>query len=159
MQTEITIRITLKNKDMSKFLMRHTYTRFGGIFGVFMSTAALLALLIFWSRFMVMQRVVLFVLGLLFTVVEPWMLWNKGKKQLKQEIFREPFLYRFSEKGIEVSQGEYKEENEWSTVRKTVFTKDALYIYMSAVSAYIIPEERCEQGKYAELIKLVKEKR
>lgn len=158
MQKDIILDITLKNKDMSKFLMRHTYSRFGGFFGILISIAAIIILLVFWGKLIVMQRVILAVVSVLFTIIQPLSLWNKGKKQLKQEVFQKPFHYEFKDKDITISQDEYKEVFEWSTIRKFVLTKDAMYVYMTAMSAFIIPEERCGAESFLELAALMEEK-
>ena len=49
-------------------------------------------------------------------------------------------------------------EVEWENIRKVVITKEAIYLYMSALSAFILPKSQCG-GKYNELAVLLKEKR
>ncbi len=45
---------------------------------------------------------------------------------------------------------------EWEQIRRVVVTKDAMYIYMNAVSALIISREECD-GRFTEITKMVRE--
>lgn len=157
MEQQIEVEVLLRDKDMSKFLIHHTYTRLGGVFGLLLSIVSVICLFVFWEQFIPMQRWILGILGLMFTAIQPILLWSKGKKQLKQEIFQKPFHYIFGQKSALVMQGDYKESFEYSSIRKVVATKDAIYVYLSAVSAFILPRECCQE-QYVELAKRLKEK-
>jgi hypothetical protein len=152
----IEIDVQLDKKTLNHFLLRNNFLRAGGIFGLLISLAAILALILFWKYFAVAQRVILVFLGLMFTVIQPVTLLLKGWEQLKKGSFREPFHYCFSEQGIEVVNVSGTANVEWKEIHRTVVTKDAFYIYMNTVSAFIIPRSECGD-KYIEIAKMLKE--
>lgn len=145
MKKKFDVDVLIKSKDMSRFLVRHNITRFGGIFGILLSLAALIGLIAFWSKWGMQEKIILLLLALMFTVFQPLMLWSKGRKQCKQEHFKKPFHYEFNENEICVSQDEYKESLSWDQIRKVTYAKDAIYVYMTAMSAFIIPREQCKE--------------
>ncbi|MBP3702508.1 MAG: YcxB family protein [Lachnospiraceae bacterium] len=157
MDREFSIDVLIKEKDMSRFFIRHNLSRFGGVFGILLSLAALVALLALWGRWDMQQRIILALLALMFTVFQPFMLWNKGRKQCRQDCFQKPFHYEFKEKEICVTQNDYKEVLSWEQVRKVVCAKDAIYVYMTAMSAFIIPREQCQEH-FLELAAFIQEK-
>ena len=56
-----------------------------------------------------------------------------------------------------VSQDEYKESLSWDQIRKVTYAKDAIYVYMTAMSAFIIPREQCKED-FLELAAFIREK-
>ena len=150
--------IKLEANSLNRFLLYHNYARFSGIIGVVISLAAAAALAVRWEFWTQPQRTLLFVLALLFTAIQPVMLISKGKRQLSMEEFKIPFHYVFDEKGITISQKDQKQEFTWGDVRRIVYRKDAVYVYMSTVSAFIIPEDQCD-GRFGDLVNLMKEKK
>ena len=150
--------VQVDKKTLNRFLIRNNYMRVGGVFGLLISLAAIAGLVVFWDSFPTSQRVILIVLGLMFTVIQPVSLLMKGWNQLKTGAFRKPFHYVFSDTGMTVENIAGSVEVEWQNIRKVVITKEAIYLYMSALSAFILPKSQCG-GKYNELAVLLKEKR
>ena len=138
------------------FLIRNNFLRVGGVFGLLISIAAIVGLIVFWKYFAVAQRVILIFLGLMFTVIQPVTLLMKGWEQLKKGAFREPFHYTFSSEGIEVVNIAGTANVKWGDIRRVVTAKDAIYIYMNAVSAFILPRSECGEN-YIPAVKMLKE--
>ena len=149
--------VTLDKKSLYQFLLYHNYMRPSGVIGVCISIAALVVLVLEWGLWNPSQRVMLAVLALLFTVIQPVMLLSKGRRQLQMEEFQIPFHYVFDETGIVISQNDQRQEFTWDDVRKVKYRKSAVYVYMSTVSAFIIPDSQC-QGHFEELVQLMKNK-
>lgn len=158
MNRSIHMNVKIDANDLSIFMIRHLYTKFTGIFGVFLSVFSLGILIGWWNHFGTMQRLILVFLALTFTVFQPMLLRLKSNKQLRAKAFQEPFVYDLDEDGITVSQGDLQETMEWEKVKKIVIQKHAVYIYMTAMSAFILPESKCE-GKFNDVYELVKEKK
>ncbi len=154
----IELDVKLDKKSLSRFLLYHNYARPSGVIGVVISIAAVVALIVEWGLWTQPQRGMLIVLALLFTVLQPMMLVSKGKRQLQMEEFQIPFHYRFDDHGVAISQKEQKQEFTWEDVRKIVYRKDAVYVYMSAVSAFVIPANQC-MDCFEEMVQLMKEKK
>lgn len=158
---EIQFDVDLTVPDLYAFSMRHTYFSISGVFGLVISIGSLLICAL---RYSVMDRtalVALIIIGLLFTVVQPLMLYSKAVAQRKQnKDINAPLHYRLGEEGIEVSQGEQSAFVNWYDVRKMVQTSKAIYLYMSPVRAFIFPKAQCgmQFGKVADMIKTMLEK-
>ncbi|MCH5266002.1 MAG: YcxB family protein [Lachnospiraceae bacterium] len=152
----IQLDVKLDKKSLSRFLLYHNYARPAGVIGVIISLAAIVALCVRWDFWTTTQRGILVVLALLFTVLQPLMLLWKGKKQLQMEEFQEHFHYVFDEKGVVISQKEQKQEFPWKEIRKIVYRRDAVYVYMSTVSAFVLPKNQCGE-QYGSLVEMMKE--
>lgn len=153
----IEVNVQLDKRSLNRFLIYHNYARVSGIIGVIISVAALAALCMKWGMWTPMQRGLLVVLALLFTVLQPLILMSKGKKQLVAEEFQTPFRYTFDAAGVVISQNDQRQAFAWGDIRKIVYRKDAVYVYMSTVSAFVIPAEQCGGG-FEDLVRLMKEK-
>lgn len=152
----IEIDVQLDKKTLNRFLLRNNFLRTGGVIGLLISVAAIAGLVAFWNHFGAAQRVILLFLALMFTVIQPVTLLMKGWEQLKKGAFREPFHYTFTPEGVEVVNIAGTANVEWEQIRRVVVTKDAMYIYMNAVSALIISREECD-GRFTEITKMVRE--
>ncbi len=152
----IEIDVQLDKKTLNHFLLRNNFLRTGGVIGLLISAAAIVGLVAFWNYFGAAQRMILLFLALMFTVIQPVTLLMKGWEQLKKGAFREPFHYTFTPEGVEVVNIAGTANVEWEQIRRVVVTKDAMYIYMNAVSALIISREECD-GRFTEITKMVRE--
>lgn len=152
------LEIQMDKKSMNRFLLRNNFFRAGGVCGILISLAAIAGLVLFWGEFQLPQRVILIALALMFTVIQPFSLLLKGWNQLKSGTFKEPFHYTFSSDGITVENMAGSVDVEWDQIRKAVITKEAVYLYMNAVSAFILPRSACGE-RYDELVKLIEENR
>lgn len=148
--------VKMDMKSLGGFLLYHNYMRVAGVFSVLISLAALVGLIAKWDVWMGTQKVMLLVLALLFTVIQPLMLLWRGNRRLQAEDYQKPFHYEFNEEGIVISQGDLEQKSAWKDVRKIVYRKSAIYVYMSTVSAFVLPKEQCGEN-YEALIKLMKE--
>lgn len=158
---DIEIDIELNTKELYTFSMRHAYVSVSGVCGLIISLGSLAICAVTFNRSDWTTNFALIVIGLLFTVVQPVMLFVKSAKQIrKNKSINEPLHYKFSHNGITVEQGEQKAEVHWYEVRKRVQTSKALYLYMSPVRAFIFPKEQCEEefGSIVSLVKAMMEK-
>ncbi len=152
----IELDVKLDKKSLGSFLLYHNYARPAGILGIVISIAAVVVLCLKWNYWTMTQRGILFVLALLFTVFQPMMLLWKGKKQLSLEEFQQPFHYVFNDKGVEISQNDDRQEFSWSEIRKITYRSHAVYVYMSTVSAFVLPASQCD-GRFQELVGMMRE--
>ncbi len=157
-QKEIEIDVQLDQKTLTRFLLRNNFFRAGGVAGLLVSLGALVVLVVFWGKLSLAQGLLLLFLGLMFTVIQPASLLAKGWAQLKNGAFRKPFHYRFSPEGIEVTNIAGTVQVDWKEIRRVIVAKDAFYIYMNAVSAFIIPRRECGES-YVPIAKMLKEYR
>ena len=139
----IRFEVKMDLKSLSGFVLHHNYMRPGGLIGLVLSVAAIVALIVRWGHWTGMQRCLLIVLALLFLVFQPLMLLKKAGDQLNSGAFKDPMIYNFDENGFSISQGDKSESYDYADIRKTVFHKKVMYLYMTSVSALIIPRSQC----------------
>ena len=140
MDRQIEFDIKMRTKDIYKFLLCHTYSGFGGWFGVILSVIAFVLLVTDFDRYDDAGKMVLIVIALAFTVVNPFMLLSKAKQQiLTNAVYKKPLHYAFTGEGIKVSQEEQEEIMPWDRLQKTKQFGGVLIVYTSKVHAFIFP--------------------
>lgn len=153
---DIRFQVDLSVSELYVFSMRHTYCSASGIFGLLLSFGCLVACAVRYEVLNGSTKLALIIIGLLFTVVQPVMLYGKAFMQrLRNQDINAPLQYCVGEEGIEVSQGEQQVQIPWYDVRKMVQCKNAVYLYMSPVRAFIFPRKQCG-ARYEELIALIR---
>jgi hypothetical protein len=154
---EIDFDVTLQTGELYSFTMRHTYCSVSGVFGLLISIGSLLVCLVSFQKFTMTTNLVLLFIGVLFTVIQPLMLYGKCKAQIRRsESINAALHYILSEDGICVCQGENKVQVKWYEVRKAVRAKKGMYLYLSPVRAFIFPKEQCKE-KYDAVCSFVAE--
>lgn len=160
-QVDVTLRITAK--DLWAFSMYHANAGLMGIFNLLFSLAALYLLIFRWSSTTVPYRCLLVVCALIFTVWQPFLLWNKARKQAKRPAVKNPMRLIFDDEKLTVSQEENLAEFTWEQMGR-IDAKPSMYIlYMDRIHAYLIP--KTELGDQEEALRelivahLPKEKR
>ncbi len=155
---EVKIEVQLTQKEMFSFLMKHSYSSFSGYVGVILSICALMGFFTFLTNpnMNPAYKIVLLITGLLFTVIQPLMLYQKAGKQIKKNTsFAKPITYLFNERLIEVSQDEAKVTYEWIDVTKVTTTKSLVIIYTGRMRAFVLPKKALE-GKMNDLEDLIR---
>lgn len=157
MEGSLEYSILLKPEDMRHFVLHHTYTSISGWFGVVISLAAAVMLIIGHNRYNSFEIAVLAVMALLFIVVHPIQLILKANRQVKhQPMFSIPILYNICKDGIVIQQEEQLVNVMWQEIRKVVETRKAVFIYTSPVRAFIFPKNQI--NNFVEFRKRIKEK-
>ncbi len=153
---EIQFDVDLTVPELYKFSIRHTYLSVSGVVGLLISIGSLVICAL---RYAVLDRttvIALVIIGLLFTVVQPIMLYSKAHTQRRRnQDINAPLHYCLGEEGIHVSQGEQQVLVHWYEVRKMVQTGTAVYLYMSPVRAFIFPKSQCGD-RFAEMINMIR---
>ncbi len=153
---EIRFQVDLSVSELYVFSMRHTYCSASGVFGLLLSFGSLAACALRYETLDGSAKMALIIIGLLFTVVQPVMLYGKAFMQRRRnQDINATLQYCVSEEGIEVSQGEQQVQVPWYDVRKMVQSKNAVYLYMSPVRAFIFPRKQCGE-RYEEMISLIR---
>ena len=83
------------------------------------------------------------------------MLYAKCKTQIKRsENINATLHYTLSEDGIHVSQEGQEVVVKWYDIRKAVYAKKGIYLYMSPVRAFIFPKGQCME-QYEKMCSLI----
>lgn len=156
--TELNFDAKLSARELYAFSMRHTYRSLSGIFGLVISFASLIICAVRFEYLDKTAVLALIIIGLIFTVIQPVMLWSKAKAQVrKNKSINATLHYTINDDGITVSQGEQEAVVKWYQIRKTVVAKDAIYVYMSPVRAFIFTKKQCGDD-FLELVNDIQEK-
>ncbi|HBA96670.1 MAG TPA: hypothetical protein DCZ23_01040 [Lachnospiraceae bacterium] len=154
---EIEFDIRLTTSELYAFSMRHAYSGLSGIAGLVISFGSLVICALDFKHMQTTSFIALIVIGLLFTVIQPVMLYGKARVQVKRnENINGSLHYKLSEKGIEISQGEQTASVKWHEVRKRKMAKNAIYLYMSPIRAFIFPKSQCN-GYFDDAAALIKD--
>lgn len=150
------ISVKLSVTDMYYFMLRHTYTAFSGWFGLILSLGALVLFLCGVGREDKAATFALIFLSLLFTIINPLILFTKSWKQvILNPMFQKPVSYGFGDEGIEIKQDEERAVVFWDEVAQAVCRKNHIIIYMSRIRAFILPVKQFEE-EYALIMELIR---
>ena len=98
------------------------------------------------------------VIGLLFTVVNPLMLYMKAKKQAAtNESLKLPIQYTLSENELVIEQGEEQLIVPWDQLRIIKDSGRSLIVYVTRMRAFIWPKAKLGR-QYNEVTKLLTKK-
>lgn len=147
----VRVSVGMKVGYMYSFLMQHTHRSFKGIFGVCISVAALAAFaLSFDGNGDTTRKVILLIIGLLFTVVNPIILLIKAQQQvLLSPVYKNPLTYLFTEDGMTVSQGEQEQSLAWNAILEVRKTASVLIIYTAKNTASILAYKEMGENRQA----------
>lgn len=154
-QQEISLSVNMKTGYMYSFLFQHLHRSIKGIFGVCISLAALVAFVMsLGSTEDTTRKVILLIIGLLFTVVNPVLLLIRAQKQVMlSPIYKQPLQYTFCKEGLKVSQGDEEQSIEWNRIVEVRKTSSILIIYTSRNSGSILAfKEMGDKRQYVERV-------
>lgn len=156
---EIKTTITVDEKDLFHFMLQHTYRCVGGALSLLFSIGAFILLLNCFATVDTSYKIILIICSALFTVINPLMLLQRARKQVKRNpAFSVPIEYIFTKKGFIMQQGEEKATAEWKDLWKIRDGKKYLFLYSNTVRANIIPKKQLGE-QAGELSRLIKEGR
>ena len=138
---QIRFTVNLTTKELFLFSMRHTYVSMSGVVGLLISIGSFIICACKYRTLDTTAIIALLIIGCLFTIVQPLMLYSKAKAQKKQnEDINDTLNYILDDQGITVSQEDQVAHIKWYEIRRKVQTKFAIYLYMSPVRAFIFPK-------------------
>ncbi|MDD6136208.1 MAG: YcxB family protein [Lachnospiraceae bacterium] len=132
--------VNMTFRALYSYIINTNYRNVSGYFSIFISVASLACAFIFWNSFATGTKIMLILIGLIFTVLNPLMLAFKAFKQLKlSPSYKKPIEYTFYDDGIKVSQGDLSDTLPWNRISALMLTKHMLAIYTSRIHAFVIP--------------------
>lgn len=130
---EMDVRIT--TEILYDYLLKHIYS---GVQGILATCIGGLLVLYFLSS----GKIIYLIFGIIVILYIPVSLYISAKRQmLLTPAFKEPLHYCFFEDGIEVSQGDIVEMQQWENMKKAISTGKSIIIYTSKVNAAIFPRK------------------
>lgn len=127
--------VQMNAKKLYDYSLYHTYRSFSGLLGTAMG-----ALLILY--FLSTGQILYLIFGIIVILYLPIALYLNAKKQMVSvQSYKEPLHFCISDEGMEVSQGEVKQLQEWEKVQKVVSTGQSIILYTGKTIATVIPRE------------------
>lgn len=138
---EVKFSVQVKVKDMFAFLMHHSYRGVALVADAVITFGAIGLLVAGVGTGDMGKTVALLFVALLFTVIHPLQLYNRARKQVKNnEVFQKPLCYVLTDEGITMSQGEVTQSFLWSDVYRIKEYKSLFAVYTGRVYACIWPK-------------------
>lgn len=139
-QKTFSFNVQLTVKELWQFSLYHSYKGLMGIFNVLFTIAALYVLIMNWTSMAVSQKVLMILCVLMFTVIQPFMLYLKAARQSKVPAVKEPMQLLFTKEAISIAQAGQEAVVAWEQVGRVEGTPFMLIFYMDRVHAYLIPK-------------------
>lgn len=152
---KVNFKVKITEKEMYSFLLNNYYRKpmsivmfiFGLVcFGVAVYT---------YGDVELMSTCLLIILGALYTVIQPILLWKNAKKQIaKNPVYRNELEYSFDETGITSSQGELTTTMKWEELWKAKDYGKLAVIYIYVNNGIILPKAAMGE-QYNQFVELV----
>ena len=150
--------IKMKTEDMFAFMLRQQYGGVRGIAFLFVDFALILNLVWKWGDLSTATRLIMLIVVIVLTVIEPAQLFMKATAQVKySERLQGTNHYVLTKDGITISQGEQSLGFKWGHIYKYVNSKKRVYVYTSRASAFVIPKDAIGDEPLDYLISMLKE--
>ena len=159
METQpIKIKAKIDAQILFSFLLRHTYTSLSGIVGLIISAVAFVFFFISLNGSNDFQKVILLLAALLYTVINPYMLYMKAKAQsVTNPLYKETLVYTLDDAGVHLTVNGKEESLEWSMIEKWRKTRKVCILYTSKIHAILLPYGAMN-GRREQVESLIKEK-
>lgn len=162
-EKEMKFEVKLTAKELWQFSMYHANAGATGLFNVIFTAAALFLLIFRWETLTVAYRLLMFGCVLIFTVLQPLLLYGKVRKQAKMPAMAAPMYLTFREEGLQVEQNDQVASFPWEQMARMDKKPTMVVLYMDRVHAYLLPKKILAEQEEAfyELVKtyLPKERR
>ena len=132
--------IQMTYKALLSYVLNTNYQSVAGIMSLGLSLVCLAVLILFFGRISMRSRMLLLVVGLLFTVINPLLLAFRTFKQFKlSPSYRKPIVYTFTDEGIGIAQGDQDMTLGWDRIVRLLMTNSMIAIYTNRIHAFVIP--------------------
>lgn len=141
-QKSVKLFVKINTKELFSYMLRHTYTSRSGVFGLILSLIALGLLAVGHAGGDPFQTVVLLILGMVFTVINPIMIYFKAKGQAESNpVYQNEMIYTLDANGITLKAGKAEETVPWENIRKCRKTRVIYILYTTRIHAILLPIE------------------
>ena len=141
MGQNIKFSVKIKEDDLYRFNLHHTYTGSQGIISVVLFVLLIAIWILRFSVLSPIYRIFYPLIAVIFLLYIPLTLKVRVKAQMQQEVFSYPLTYELKDEGLWISSPASEEPAvlPWEYVYKVSTWKEYLLIYSNRVNAYIIP--------------------
>ena len=141
MTKEMRFEVRLTAKELWQFSMYHANAGAAGMFNLIFTAAALFLLVFRWGMLTAAYRLLMFGCVLIFTVLQPMLLYGKVRRQAKTPAIAEPMYLTFKEEGLLVEQSGQEALFTWEQMGRMDKKPTMIVLYMDRVHAYLLPKK------------------
>ncbi len=149
--------IKLDKNDIWYFSLYSANRAYLGIFNLLFTMASVYFLINSWYELSLSRKILFLVCSLMFSVIQPAILYLKATKQASTDTIKKGFVLELSKEEILVSQDGNTLNVAWEEVYKTMIRKSMIVIYFAPLRGYLIPNRYLGDTR-EELENLLKEK-
>ena len=152
---KVEFKVKLTRKEMFSFLINNAYRKPMGVILFIFRIGCFVVAGITCRQMGIQSTLLLILLGSIYTIIQPIMLWkNAGRQIAKNPVYKEELNYSFDDKGITVSQGESVTSKNWDECYKAADYGRIVVIYITVNNGIILPKAAIG-SQYSEFAKLV----
>lgn len=138
---KISIQVQMKTEYLFDFLYWHSYSGLQGMINYGFTVFAIVLLATGAGRRSTVATAALILLALLFSVINPLLLYRKAAIQRKRTpMFQKPLVYELTEEGLSVTQDGETASTGWEQVLLIRETKKNIILYLGAANAIVLPK-------------------
>ena len=149
---KVEFKVKLTRKEMFTFLINNAYRKPMGVISFLFGIGCFAVAGITCRQMGLQSTLLLILLGSIYTIIQPIMLW----KIAKNPVYKEELSYSFDDKGITVSQGESVTAKGWEECYKVADYGKVVIIYITVNNGIILPKAAIG-SQYGEFVKLAGE--
>ena len=139
--------INLNTKDLWLFSMYHSNKGLQGIFNVVFTVLWLYLLIAQYSELTFARKVLYLVFVMMFSVIQPMLLYLKSANQARSKAIKGGFLLGISDEGLQISKEEASGIFKWEDIFKIIYYPNLIIIYIDVRRAYLIPKRYWKEDK------------
>lgn len=138
---KVTFNVKLTEKEMYSFLMNNTYRKPMGVIMFLFGIACFVVAAITFKDMDTRSILLLLLLGSLYTIIQPIMLYKNARKQIaKNPVYANELTYCIDDTGVEVSQGDNSTKKTWEEFWKACDFGKIVVIYIAVNNGIILPK-------------------
>lgn len=152
------ISINMTRKDLFVYSIYNSFSGMKGFFNIAWTLVWIAALAVSFNvpEYQPARRIGMLVCIMLFTVIQPVMIWRRTGRSAKTKTFTQTIHLTLDDKLL-VQQAEASGELEWKQVRKVIRLKNMYVLDMGYGRAYLIPKRSIE-GREEEFLAVLCDK-
>ena len=154
---KVEFKVKLTRKEMFTFLINNAYRKPMGVISFLFGIGCFAVAGITCRQMGLQSTLLLILLGSIYTIIQPIMLWKSAGRQIaKNPVYKEELSYSFDDKVITVSQGESVTAKGWEECYKVADYGKVVIIYITVNNGIILPKAAIG-SQYGEFVKLAGE--
>lgn len=145
METVFNYKYRVKTSDLWQASMYYAYSSYMGVVNIVCIVAAIVLIISRWTLASDILRAVMILFLLMFTVIQPLVIWQRAKASLNG-LYHELEL-TFSHTGMTIVSDGRREDRKWKDVKGIVKKPTILIIYMKDGGGYILRNSVLKETK------------